>query len=58
MNFFEKWVIKKFAKKVIKELPDLKEKGKDIIENHSEEIFNKIQIAILQVVDKYENKSE
>ena len=57
MNFLEKWVIKQFAKKIIKTLPDLKEKGKEIIEKHSEEIFNKIQITILQVVDKYENKS-
>ena len=58
MNFIEKWVIKKFAKKVIKELPDLKEKGKEIIEKHAEEIFNKIQIAILQIIEKYENKQK
>lgn len=58
MNFLEKWVLKRIAKKVIKELPDLKEKGKEIIEKHSEEMFNKIQIAIMQVIEKYENKSE
>ena len=58
MNFIEKWVIKRFAKKIIKALPDLKVKGKEIIEKHAEEIFNKIQIAIMQVIEKYENKSE
>lgn len=58
MNFIEKWVLKRLAKKIIKLLPELKVKGKEIIEKHSEEIFNKIQIAIMQVIEKYENKSE
>ena len=69
MNFIEKFVIKRFAKKLVKKLPDIKQKiekeGKKIfekyvkqIEEHSEELYNKVQIAILQVIEKYENKSK
>ena len=69
MNFIEKFVIKRFAKKLVIKLPDIKQKiekeGKKIfekyvkqIEEHSEELYNKVQIAILQVIEKYENKSK
>lgn len=65
-NFFKKlnpvtaiqtWAIKRFAKKVIEVFPDLKEKGLDIIEKYSEELFNKIQIAVIQFVESNQNKS-
>lgn len=66
MNFLEKWVLKRIAKKLVKNLPDLREKakneGKQIfdkyiqqIEQHGEELFDKIQIAIVQFVEKCED---
>lgn len=65
MNFFEKWVIKRVAKKLVKSLPDLQEKGKEIIEKyskeiekHAQELFDKIEVAIVQFIEKYEDKSK
>ncbi len=58
MNAIEKWIIKRFAKKVIGLLPDLKDKGVDIIEKYSEELLNKIQIAIIQFIEKHEGDSK
>lgn len=57
MNAIENWVIKRFAKKVIALLPDLKDKGVDLIEKYSEELLNKIQIAVVQFVEKHESES-
>lgn len=56
LNWFEKFVIKKFAKKIIKKFPDLKEKGVDFIEENAEKLFEKIEIAIVQFIEKCENK--
>ena len=57
-NFIEKFLIKKLAKKVIKTIPELKEKGVKIIEKHSEEIFEKLEILIIKFIEKYENKQK
>lgn len=55
-NWFEKFVLKRAAKKLVKIFPDLKEKGVKIIEEHAEEFFNKIQITVLKFIEEYENK--
>lgn len=53
----------KIGKKIIKNLPDLQEKGEEVIneylqkiEINAEELFEKIEIAIVQYVEKFENK--
>ena len=63
MNAIEKWVIKHVAKKIVKKLPDLQEKGKEVvneylqkIEINSEELFEKIEVAIVKYFEKFENK--
>lgn len=56
MNWLEKFFIKKIAKKIIKKFPDLKNKGADIVEKNSEKLFEKIEIAIVQFVEKFETK--
>ena len=58
MNAIENWVIKRFAKKLINSLPDLKDKGLDIIEKHAEELFNKIQISIGKFVEEHKGESK
>ena len=58
MNAIENWVIKRIAKKVIGVLPDLKEKGADIIEKYTEELFNKIQIAVVKFVEEHKGESK
>lgn len=56
MNFIVKWVMKHVAKKIVKKFPDLKQKGVDFIEKNQEKLFAKIEIAIAQFVEKFENK--
>lgn len=56
MNWLEKFFIKRVAKKIIKKFPDLKNKGVDIVEKNAEKLFEKIEIAIAQFVEKFENK--
>ena len=56
LNWFEKFIIKNFAKKIIKKFPSLKEKGVDFIEENAEKLFEKIEIAIVQFIEKRENK--
>lgn len=58
MDAIERWVIKRFAKKVIGLLPDLKVKGGEIVEKYTEELLNKVQIAIVQFIEKRENESK
>lgn len=55
-NFLEKIFIKRVAKKIIKKFPDLKNKGDEIVEKNAEKLFEKIEIAIVQFVEKFENK--
>lgn len=63
MNAIEKFIIKRIAKKIIKKLPDLQEKGKEVvneylqkIEINAEELFEKVEIAIVKYFEKFENK--
>lgn len=56
MNWFEKLLIKKLAKKIIKKFPEFKEKGVDFVEENAEKLFQKIEVAIVQFVEKFENK--
>ena len=65
MNFIEKWVMKQVAKKIIKKLPDLQEKGKEVvneylqkIEINAEELFEKIEVTIVKYIEKFENKQK
>lgn len=69
MNFIEKFVLKRIAKKIIKNLPDIKEKIENegikifekyeqIIKDNAKELLAKIEIAVIQFIEKYENKSE
>lgn len=58
MNAIENWIIKRFAKKLINSLPDLKDKGLDVIEKHAEELLNKIQIAIVKFVEDRKGESK
>lgn len=56
LNWFEKFIIKKFAKKIIKKFPEFKEKGVDFIEKNAENLFQKIEVAIVQFIEKREDK--
>ncbi len=55
-NWFEKFILKKLAKKLIKKLPTLKEKGVDLIEKEQQKLFEKIEVAIIQFAEKLANK--
>jgi histone H3/H4 len=52
MNWLEKILIKKLAKKVIKKFPKFKEKGVDFVEEKAEKLFEKIEMAIFQFVEE------
>lgn len=63
MNAIEKWVIKHVAKKIVKKLPDLQEKGIEVINEYSEKIeknaenlLEEIKIAIVKHIEKFETK--
>jgi hypothetical protein len=63
MNWIEKLVIKNLAKKIIKKLPDLQEKGIEVINEYSEKIeknaenlLEEIKIAIVKHIEKFETK--
>lgn len=58
MTAIQNWAIKHFAKKVIKAFPDLKEEGVKIIEKYANELFNKIQITVIQFVEGNKDKSK
>lgn len=55
-NFIEKFILKRLAKKIIKKFPTFKEKGVDFVEENAEKLFEKIEMAIVQFVEKSENK--
>lgn len=55
LNWIENFVIKRIAKKVVKALPSLKEKGLEIIETHAEEIFQKVKITIFNYLQEHKN---
>lgn len=56
INWFEKFVIKRVAKKVVSLFPEIKAKGVEIIETHKEELLEKIQITILKFIEEFKNK--
>ena len=65
MNAIERWIIKRLAKKVIKMLPYLQEKGKEVINDYSQKIeenaenlLEEIKITIVKFIEKYENKQK
>ena len=58
MNWFEKLLIKKLAKKIIKKFPEFKEKGVDFVEENAEKLFQKVEITIVQFIEKFENKQK
>lgn len=55
-NFIEKFILKRLAKKIVNKLPKLKEKGVNFVEKNAEKLFEKIEMAIVQFVEKSENK--
>lgn len=65
LNWIENFIIKRLAKKVIKMLPDLQEKGKEVINDYSQKIeenaenlLEEIKITIVKFIEKFENKQK
>lgn len=56
INWFEKIIIKRVAKKVVSLFPELKAKGVEIIEKHKEELLEKIQITVLKFIEEFKDK--
>ena len=67
MNSIEKYIIKRLAQNLVKDLPDIKEeaqkKGKKILQKytqiikaHTEELYFKIEVTIIKLIEKYENE--
>lgn len=57
-NFIKKLFLKHFAKKIIKLLPDLKKIEIEVIEEHTEELLDYLEIAVIKFIEKYENKQK
>ena len=55
-NWFERFIIRKLAKKVVKLMPEFKEKGLEIIEKYSDEILEKVKETILKFIEEHKNK--
>ncbi len=55
-NLFERFVIRRLAKKVVKLVPELKEKGLEIVEKHADEIIEKVKEAIVKFIEEHKNK--
>ena len=55
-NFFERFVIRRLAKKVVKLIPELKEKGFEIVEKYADEILEKIKETIVKFIEEHKNK--
>ncbi len=55
-NFFERFVIKRLAKKVVKLIPELKEKGLEIVEKYTDEIMEKVKETILKFIEEHKNR--
>lgn len=56
LNWIEKFFAKRIVKRLAKKLPALKEKGVDFIEKEQKKLFEKIEMAITQFIEKYSNK--
>lgn len=55
-NLLEKVILKHIAKKIVGIFPDIKAKGVEIIEKYAEELFNKIEIVIVQFIKEHTSK--
>ena len=55
-NWFERFIIRKLAKKVVKLMPEFKEKGLEIVEKHADEILEKVKETILKFIEEHKNK--
>ncbi len=55
-NWFERFVIRRLAKKVVKLMPEFKEKGLEIVEKYADEILEKVKETVIRFVE--ENKSK
>ena len=55
-NLFERFVIRRIAKKVVKLMPEIKEKGFEIIEKYSDEILEKVKETIVKFIEEHKNK--
>ena len=58
LNWIENFVIKRIAKKLAKAIPALKEKGVEYIEEHAEELVQKVKITIFEYLQKLANKQK
>ena len=55
-NWFERFVIRRLAKKVVKLMPELKEKGLEIVEKYTDEILEKVKETIVKFIEEHKNK--
>lgn len=58
LNWVEKFIIKRIAKKMKKAIPVLKEKGEQYIEEHAEEMVQKVKVTIFEYLQKFANKQK
>ena len=54
-NLFERFVIRRLAKKVVKLVPELKEKGLEIVEKYADEILEKVKETIVKFIEEHKN---
>ncbi len=55
-NLFERFVIRRIAKKIVKLVPEVKERGIEIVERHADEIFEKVEETIIKFIEEHKNK--
>lgn len=58
LNWVEKFIIKRIAKKLAKAFPKLKDKGVKYIEEHAEEMVQKVKVTIFEYLQKLANKQK
>lgn len=58
LNWIEKIIIKRMAKKLAKALPKLKDKGVKYIEETAEELEQKVKVTIFEHLQKLANKQK
>ena len=55
-NLFERFVIRRIAKKIVKLVPEVKERGVEIVERHADEILEKVEETIIKFIEEHKNK--
>ncbi len=55
-NLFERFVIRRIAKKIIKLTPELKEKGLLIAEKYADEILEKVKETIFKFIEEHKTE--